>query len=117
VGPGELSELRAKQVIVGTYDEFPHLSAVMRSESDAVAAAEELLLRTLWHLKIAGFQAGRQRNPSNALSSDKVTILINGGWHAYDIYSLGVAGRATTVHVLEVWPASHVPHGGIPDGE
>jgi hypothetical protein len=115
VEPGDLSEKRAMQVIVGTYAEFPHLSAVMGSESDAVGAADQLLLRTIWHLQIAGFQAGRQRNPSNALSSDKVTILINGGWHAYDIYSLGVAGRATTVHFMEVWPASHVPHGGIPD--
>jgi hypothetical protein len=117
VGPGELSEDRAKQVIVGTYDEFPHLSAVMWSESDAVGAADQLLLRTIWHLQIAGFQTGRQRNPSNALSSDKLTILINGGWHAYDIYSLGVAGRGTTVHFLEVWPASPVPNGGIPDGQ
>jgi hypothetical protein len=110
-----LTEQRAWQVIAGTFDEFPHLHAVMGSEQEAVAAADELLLRTIWHLKIAGFDAARQQNPSGVLSSDKVTILINGGWHAYDIYSLGFAGRATTVHFLEVWPANPIGNGGIPD--
>ena len=67
-----------------------------------MGAADQLLRRTIWHLQLAGFQAAGQRNPSGAISSDKLTIFINGGWHVYDIYSLGVAGRATTVQFFEV---------------
>ena len=29
----------------------------------------------IWHLHLAGFQAGRQRNPSGAISIDKLTIV------------------------------------------
>ena len=29
----------------------------------------------IWHLRLAGFQAGRQKNPSGAISDDKLTII------------------------------------------
>jgi hypothetical protein len=112
---GPANEDRAKQVVFGTANEFPHLLAVFPSESQAIAAAQQLLLRTIWHLHLAGFQAGRQRNPSGLVSNDKLTIFINGAWHVYDIYSLGVANRATRVQWLEITGANHVPDGGIPD--
>jgi hypothetical protein len=114
VPPGPLSASRAEAVVFGTFDEFPGLHAVFNSDGEAEGAAEELLLRTIWHLQLAGFQAGRQRNPSGVISKDKLTINI-GGWHVYDVYSLGFAGRATTVQFLEVPLPSHVPDGGIPD--
>lgn len=115
VGPGPLSVDRAKEVVSGTSNEFPHLTSVMGSERAAAAAADELLGRTIWHLQLAGFQAARQRNPSGAISSDKVSIIIDGRWRVYDIFSLGTAGRATRVQWLEVPLPDPVGNDGIPD--
>ena len=115
VGPGPLSADRARDVVFATANEFPYLIRVFGSEGEAVAAASELLERTIWHLHLAGFQAGRQRNPSGAISEDKVTIFIDGSWHIYDIFSLGFAGRATTVQFVELSGASYVPDSGQPD--
>jgi hypothetical protein len=115
VGAGPLSPDRARQVINATAAEFPQLLRVFGTEDDAVNAATELLRRTIWHLQLAGFQAGRQRNPSGAISADKLTIFIDGGWHVYDVYSLGFAGRATIVQFLEITGADTVQDTGIPD--
>jgi len=104
VGPGPLSEARAEQVVYHTANEFPNLMTV--------AGSEELLRRMIWHMHLAGYQAGRQRNPSGVISNDKLTILINGAWHAYDVFGLQ---DPLTVHFTEVYPASYVPDGGIPD--
>ena len=115
VPPGPLTVNRAQQVVFATANEFPQLTAVYGSEGEAVAAAEQLLRRTIWHLQLAGYQAGRQRNPSGLISNDKLTIFIDGSWHVYDIFSLGFAGRATTVQFFEITGANPVPDGGIPD--
>lgn len=115
IPPGPLTRDGGWAVIKNTFDEFPRLHAVFSSTTEAELAAEQLLLHTIWHLQLYGFQAGRQRNPSGAISKDKLTLFIDGAWHSYDVYSLGVAGRATTVQMLEVWPPNHVPDPGIPD--
>jgi hypothetical protein len=117
VGPGPLNEERAKQIVFGTAKEFPQLTRVFGSEGEAVGAADQLLRRTLWHLQLGGFQANGQKNPSGAISSDKITIMINGTWRLFDIYSLGVAGRATTVQWLEIPSngANPYPRTLIPD--
>jgi len=115
VTPGPLTEQQASDIVYATAREFSHLTAVFGSEDQAVNAAQELLLRTIWHLQLAGFEAGRQRNPSGAISNDKLTIRINGSWRSYDIFSLGYAGRATTVQFMEVWPADYQPSSGIAD--
>ena len=115
IPPGPPTTDRASQVVFGTASEFPQLTRVFGSDSQATNAAEELLRRTIWHLHLAGFDAGRQRNPSGAISNDKLTILIGGSWHVYDIFSLGYAGRATTVQFFEVPAPNHIPDGGIPD--
>jgi hypothetical protein len=115
VGPGPLSEARAKDVVFATAREFPHLTSVFGSEGEAVGAADQLLRRTIWHLQLAGYQASGQKNPSGAISSDKLTIFVNGAWHVYDVYSLGVAGRATTVQFFEVPLPNPYPRNLIPD--
>jgi hypothetical protein len=115
VGPGPLTEARASQVVFATAKEFPHLTSVFGSEGEAVGAADQLLRRTIWHLQLAGYQASGQKNPSGAISSDKLTIFINGGWHVYDVYSLGVAGRATTVQFFEVPLPNPFARNLIPD--
>ena len=115
IGAGPLTEDRARLVTTGTYNEFPNLHAVFGSEGEAVGAADQLLRRTIWHLQLAGFEAARQKNPSGAISSDKMCVKIGGVWRVFDIYSLGVAGRATTVHWLEINGANPQNMPVIPD--
>jgi hypothetical protein len=80
------------------------------------ALAEQLLLRTIWHLHLAGYEAGRQRNPSGAISVDKLTVLANGSWMAVDIYTnFDVPGVPLGVIWWPVTGPNHVPAGGIPD--
>jgi hypothetical protein len=115
VPDGPLTESRASDVVFATGREFPGLTAVFDSDEGALNAARELLLRTIWHLHLAGYQAGRQKNPSGAISDDKLCIFVNGGWHAYDVFSLGFRGRATTVQFVEVGSPNPQAEGGIPD--
>jgi len=112
---GGPTEDRAKQVVLGTGKEFPELIRIFGSEGEAVGAADQLLRRTLWHLQLAGFQAAGQKNPSGAISSDKITVMINSVWRVFDIYSLGIAGRATTVQWIEITGANPFPRPVIPD--
>jgi hypothetical protein len=102
IAAGGATEDRAKSVVFGTYNEFPSLHAVFGSEGEAVGAADQLLRRTLWHLNLAGFEAAGQKNPSGAISSDKICIKIGGQWRLFDIYSLGTPGKATTVQWFEI---------------
>lgn len=113
--PGAVDTTQALAVVNATAAEYPNLVAVFSTDDAAVAAAQELLLRILWHLQIAGFNAGRQRNPSGLLSNDKITIFLGAAWHAYDIFTLGYAGHATTVHLFEVSAPNSVPDPGIAD--
>ena len=116
VGAGPLSAQRAQDVLEATGREFPHLLAAHGSTGAKVAATDELLHRVIWHLQAAGYQAGRQRNPSGAVSFDKVTIVINGGWRAYDIFTdWDIPGRETRILFIETSPASHIPNSGLPD--
>jgi len=110
-----LNESCAQDIVNGTAAEYPALTAVFGSDQAATDAATQLLLRIIWHLNKAGFTAGRQRNPSGIISGDKLTIFIGGSVHAYDVFSLGFAGRATTVQFLEVFPPSYIAEGGLPD--
>lgn len=116
VGPGPLAMWRVEQAVNATADEFPGLTAARGSESEAVAAAVELLRRTVWHLRHAGFEAGRQKNPSGAISGDKLSVFADGGWHAVDIfYDYGAPGVPIKVIFWEVFPASPLADEGIPD--
>jgi hypothetical protein len=116
VPPGPLTDTRAEQVVNATANEFAHLTGPRPTNDQAVQAAEELLLRIIWHLKLAGYDAGRQRNPSGAISNDKLTVFIDGGWRAYDVfYDYGRANQSMKVIFLEVFPASSVGYPGIPD--
>jgi len=112
----QLSEEYAAAIVFGCGAEFPHTLAVFGSEGEAEAAAEELLLRTIWHLKLSGFEVARQRNPSLAISKDKLTLFIRGTWRAYDIYELGLAGVPNRIAGLNrIDGANPVPDHGMPD--
>ena len=107
---------RAEQVINATADEFPALRAARSTEGEAQAAATELLRRMIWHLRHAGYEAGRQKNPSGAISGDKLTVFADGAWHAVDVfYDYGTPGVAVKVIFWEVFPANPVGDEGIPD--
>jgi len=116
VGPGPQAGWRAEQVVRATADEFAHLLAPRATDAEAVAQSQELLRRMIWHLQHAGFQAGRQRNPSGAVSNDKLTVFADNAWHAFDVfYDYGVAGKQTQVIFYEVFPPNTQADGGIPD--
>jgi hypothetical protein len=116
VPPGPATESRAVQVVNNTAAEFPYNTAPHHDVGLKIHLTEELLLRTIWHLQLAGFEAGRQRNPSGAISIDKLTILLNGSWMAVDIYTnFDVPGVPLGVIWWPVTPPNHIPEGGIPD--
>jgi hypothetical protein len=108
---GPATAARAEQVVLGTGREFPNVTAQGASDS----AAEHLMLRMIWHLRLAGFQAGRQKNPSGAISGDKLSVFADGYWRSYDVVSTRHDGSPLDVHFDEVFPANYVPDTGIPD--
>jgi hypothetical protein len=114
--PGPLSAQQANRIVSATGEEFAHLRAPFGSVGEKIGTSDELLRRIIWHLREAGFTAGRQRNPSGAISVDKVTIHADGGWHAYDILTnFDVPHQETRMLFIEVTPPSYVPDDGIPD--
>jgi hypothetical protein len=116
VGAGPQSMARAEQVVFATADEYPHLVAAFPTSNESIAAAEQLLLRMIWHLQLAGFDAARQKNPSGAISNDKLNVFADGRWRVVDVfYDYGAAGRPTKVIFFEIEGSNPVPNGGIPD--
>lgn len=115
VPPGDLSVARAQEIVFATANEFPSLTSARPTESQSRGAAEELLRRMIWHLRLAGYEAGRQKNPSGAISGDKLTVRI-GNWRAYDVFiDVGNPGFPLQPAFTEVFPADPQPEGGIPD--
>ena len=107
---------RAEQVVNATADEFPGLRSARPTEGESQAAATELLRRIIWHLRHAGFDAGRQKNPSGAISGDKLTVFADGTMRAVDVFfDYGTAGVPVKVIFWEVFPANPVADGGIAD--
>ena len=116
VGPGPLTAERAGQVVENCGAEFPGLTAPPPTEQEGIRRGEELLLRSIWHLKQAGYDAARQRNPSGAISNDKLNVLINGNWQAYDIFQdLGRPGVPIRIIFLPISGSNPIPYPGIPD--
>ena len=114
--PGPLTVARARQVLNATGAEFPWLSGPQPTQDASYAATAELLRRMIWHLQLAGYQSGLQRNPSGGISKDKLTIFIGGKWRAYDIFkAYGTPGEETKVIFFEVSPPDPVETAGIPD--
>ena len=86
------------------------------TDGEAIRSAEELLLRIIWHLKLAGYDAARQRNPSGAISNDKLNIFIEGAWHTYDVfYDYGVANQTLRLIFLSISGENPIPYLGMPD--
>jgi hypothetical protein len=112
---GPLNAVRAGQLICGTGNEFSALKNATATQAQRDANQEELLLRMIWHLKQGGFSAGRQQNPSGAISGDKLTVVVDAVLRAYDVFP-GVAFSAPlTTQMLEVAPPVMVDVPGTPD--
>lgn len=104
----------AKQIIQQTAKDYPFLIQEFDNDGDANVACIELLRRCIYRLSKAGYSASRQRNPSGAISNDKLCLTLGHGWIAIDIMSIGYAHHATTMNWTEVTPANPVPDTGIP---
>jgi hypothetical protein len=116
VAAGPLDAAQAERVVYATGNEFAHLTTPRGSSDEAIGAAEELLLRMIWHLQLAGFDAARQRNPSGAISNDKLNVLIEGQWRAFDVFmDYGQPHQTTRVIFYEVFPSNPLAYPGVPD--
>lgn len=106
----------AGMIIRGTANEFPALLAPTVDLPTREANALQLLQRIIWHLNLAGITAGRQKNPSGALSRDKMAIQIQGRTYAYDIYvDYDNFAAQLQMSVHQVFPANYQVDGGIAD--
>jgi hypothetical protein len=117
IGPGSLTALRANQIVVATGNEFPNLLAPIGDTGQKTANADEMLRRVIWHMQLAGYQSARQRNPSGAISTDKLAIMLDDQrWHAFDIMTnFDIGGIDTRLLFLEVTPPNPIADGGVPD--
>lgn len=100
-----MADTDVKRIAQQTFDAHPELHTE--------AGAEELLRRTIWRLNQAGIRAGRQKNPSGAISKDKLAVILDGQQHVYDLYGLQTP---LTFSFGEVPLPNYQPDEGIPDG-
>lgn len=105
----------AGMIVCGTGAEYASLLAPAVDQPTRDANVLTLLGRVIWHLQLAGFTAGKQMNPSGAISTDKVALVINGANVAYDIVSLVPFGTQMTMHMVPIGGANLQPDGGISD--
>ena len=107
----------AGMIVCGTGNEFPTLLDPAADQPTRDANIAELLSRVIWHLQDWGLSAGKQRNPSGAISPDKITVRIDAIWRAYDIF-IAVDrpfDEAVSMHMQQVFPADPVADGGTAD--
>ncbi len=113
---GALTETRARKISCGTGDEFNVLRAATATLAERENNAEILVRRIIWHLAQGGYTAGRQRNPSTAISKDKIALVIGAETRAFDIF---IAYDDNTQPLTQTWnevfPADLVADAGIAD--
>lgn len=95
----ELTEANAWEIIKKVDSENPQYRQVFSTDEEAEAMAEVLLTLFQEELMITGYATSRQRNPSGAVSKDKLIIGSDlFGPNVYDLFTLGYAGHATVLH-------------------
>jgi len=113
---GELTFTRMAQIICGTATEWGQYKVATADLATRQANAENLILRMIWHLQLGGFNAGRQRNPSTAISKDKLACVILTETRAFDVFAdFDNFANTLRVGVTEVFPADLVASAGISD--
>jgi hypothetical protein len=114
-GGSALTATRAGQIAGGTAREFSGLTAAVADSPAREANQLELLLRMIWHLRQAGFSAGRQKNPSGRISGDKLCVVVDGVLRAYDMFQGVPPTEPMPCHMNEVGPPVMVDDPGTPD--
>ena len=112
---GLLTAVRAGQIACGTCNEF---SALRNPVADAVtreANIVELGRRIIWHLQQAGFTSGQQRNPSGAISSARVCVVVDDVLRVYKFVRGVNFDQALPTQWNEDSPPVLVSDAGIPD--
>lgn len=113
---GLLSAVRAGQIVCGTAHEFPALLNATATIEQRDDNAEELIRRMIWHLRNAGFDAGRQQNPSGAVSKDKLCVVVDGVTRAYDVFvGKNNPAAAMSTAMSELSFVQLIDDAGIPD--
>jgi hypothetical protein len=113
---GELTFDRAQQIICGTANEWGGLTQAVATLDERNANAVELIRRMIWHLALGAFTAGRQVNPSAAVSKDKLAVVILGETRAFDVFrSFDTYTEQMVVQMNEVFPANLQADAGISD--
>jgi hypothetical protein len=112
---GLLDAVRAGQIICGTGNEWSALKNVTADQATRDTNTVELLRRMIWHLQQAGFTSGRQKNPSGAISKDKLCVVVSTVLRVYDIFPGVDYTQPLTTQMLETAPAVLIDDAGIPD--
>lgn len=95
----EFTEANAWNIIQKVDSENPQYRQVFSTDEEAELMAEVLLTLFQEELMITGYATSRQRNPSGAVSKDKLIIGSDlFGPNVYDLFTLGYAGHATVLH-------------------
>jgi hypothetical protein len=107
-------------IIGGMMGEFPALFAVAVDEPTRRANIAEAIGRAIWHLQLAGFQAGKNRNPSGATGIDNFTVNVDGVWRGYDcVFGMYFTNFSQpwsfVMQPLLPSETTYLPDGGIPD--
>lgn len=113
---GLLTALRAGQIAGGTFNEFAALRNPTATVEERLTNAEEMIRRMIWHLQKAGFEAGRQKNPSGRISKDKLAVTVDGVSIAYDLF-IDLEGFTTQMrgHMGSVGKGNMQSDAGIAD--
>ena len=113
---GLLNAVRAGQIVCGTGNEYSALKNATATLAEREANGEELVLRMIWHLREAGFSAGRQKNPSGVISKDKLCVVVDSVTRAYDVFTaFHDFANPMDTHMGEVAPPNLVDDAGIAD--
>lgn len=115
---GLLTPVRAGQIVCGTGQEWIALRNPTPDLATREAQAEELIRRMIWHLRLAGFTAGRQNNSTRGLrlSKDKLCVVVNGVLRVYDVFKdLSDYTIQMGIRMGETSPARMIDDDGIPD--
>lgn len=119
-GGSPLSFFTAGQIVGGTGNEFPHLLDPVATVEIRRANILTMRLRIIWHLQLAGFTAGQNRNPSGAVGINAVTFQVDGVWRAFQVIFSPTYDRFDVPGNLVIAPLSanetnYIPDGGLGD--
>lgn len=112
---GLLTAVRAGQIICGTGNEWSALKNPVATLAERSANNVELLRRMIWHLQQAGFTAGRQQNPSGAISEQKLCVIVDGVLRAYEVLDGVPIDQPIPTLMEETAPPVLVSDAGISD--